>query len=462
MAQSYGSGFSQGVNTMLKLTNAVRKNRRADKEEADQKEFETIRDNGIDAAKTSRANDIQSGITTESTVNEGAFDQPDQYKVDGNTYTSEEDAQSAQADAQSIATMQGDGKEAAAPDIKETMGSRLELPKWQEKITVDGKEFGSQEEATAASAKNVGSEQDYFMEKAVPFMQEAYMKANKPDQAIQFGKWAQESKNQKKAEEWMGMRKAYSMGKYDVAGDYFKKTFNDAGGEQAKSMTPIMGKEGDFQGYSVVVAGEDGKERTIDYNPDMVESAFAASSPQAMMEYDYKTQTSETKSKVDAAAAAQEIAVKQVQAQQGHDYDIAKDNNATKNKITLAKVKEEIKTLEGSGKVKAFKVDLKAAGLSPKEADEMLKEYLPRVLGVSYASDSFNVQEARSKVVASLAKNPAFSHRSPEEQKTAVDEFMKLVAPDQKQVEDKQLGTPKPARSGLPTPKNKTKPLSRP
>lgn len=438
---SFGQGFAQGFSTSFGIINNVMDMRRRNKEYARQQENQAIMDKGLDVAKQTREQDISSQIERPDVLNEEAFNQPDKlYGVKGNQYATEEQALQAQQQERDIAAMQAPGGNIApeqlekqTPKIQESYDTRdMALPEWRDTYQVGDKQVASEAEARKLAEKNVGTEHDYFVDKAIPYFKEAYLRMGQPEKAMAFEKWAEDGKQKRQMRDWAAAFQDYQFGKYDEAANYFTKQFNETDGEQATKIIPVFDDQNNFTGYDATIKGEDGNERVVRYNPDMVEMGFMATSPEAMFENAYKNRQTELAAKSKAGEQQRKFA---------YDWKVAefKASNAKE----LAVFKSEIKRAEETGKIEKARKELKQAGMNDAKTQKMIEEYLPRIMGWSYSSDTFNEQEQRAKLLQSLAKDvPGFTRKPESEQRQMVESLMGIIKEPPQQTS--------PAQSGLP------------
>lgn len=453
---SFGQGFAQGFNTTFGIVNNVMDMRRRNKEYLRQEEHQAIMDKGLDVAKQTREQDISSQIERPDVLNEEAFNQPDKlYGVKGNQFATEEQALQSQQQERDIAAMQAPGGNIApeqlnqrTPNITESYDTRnMALPEWRDTYQVGDKQAASEAEARKIAETNVGSEHDYFVDKAIPYFKEAYLRMGQPEKAMAFEKWADDSKQKSRMKEWAAANQAYQLGKYDDTAKYFTKQFNESDGEKATKMIPVFDDNNNFAGYDATIKGEDGNERVVRYNPDMVEMGFMATSPEAMFENEYKKRQAEVDAKAKAGEQQRKFA---------YDWKIAefKASNAKE----LAIFKAEIKRAEETGKIEKARKELKQAGMSDAKTQEMIEEYLPRIMGWSYSSDTFNEQEQRAKLLQSLAKDvPGFTRKPESEQRQMVESLMGIIKEPPQQTNPAQGGLPASSqqpRSQIPIQQN--------
>jgi len=326
----------------------------------------------------------------------------------------------------------------AAPAAPQPVAAQGIVPP-QKRFTVKGVEggFDTREEALAAASKKAPSITDYFVQTAVPKMQEWYIANGDVENAEKLGQYI-ESKRGQAAVKSFGAAMQKLMFSNDVnggvqaLGDYYNKYIDDGVDFTKGEVMP------DGRINITVKRKNDGTETQMQLSKaEIVRMGMAHDPAQlfkmglAQVEASEKQAAEIAKERRGEAAeirkenrgAVRDIAKEeraaardQAKAAQQHDYDIEK-------LVTGEKLKEL-----GLGKAEKAKVQakidiLKENGLSP----DAIRELVPHMVGGDGYKKSTTPEEARRMLHTERVKDPMYSRKSAAEQKAIIDQDMSTI-----------------------------------
>lgn len=327
--------------------------------------------------------------------------------------------------------------------------SGMATPQKPTRFTVNGKGFGTREEALAYAKANAPDIMDFMHKTLVPKMQEAYLEQGDIEKAEAWGKWAKDRQNQKNMETWAKAYKSAQAGDMEGAANHvfeLYKGYDD--GVTPLSKETVKDKDGNVTGFNVRLKDDaTGEERTqfVDKRA-LTEMGLAALSPPQMFEQVYKRQQQADLLSAKAAIDAQndqrtfnkDVTLKNMEIKANKERDASKakadaDKQERQHGYKLGELvkKDDLEKAGYGAKKKAelqAEIDLaKENGATPEEIKAMVRH---KVIGTEYKKTT-DPSERKALVRSDLMKNdPTFPRAKPEEQEAKIATAMKQIYGD--------------------------------
>lgn len=289
----FASGFSDGVNMGTRLNGLIQEDRKQD-----------IRKQGVEQAKSARAAEI------DNLVSKGRVELAAANGIEG------------------------------PPNAEGVMPGQSPAASGFE-FNIGGKKYKDEGEARTAAGQQVGSEEDFFAKKAVPFFQQKFAESGDIDTAQKWGEWAEKRESKEYAKTWMNARTAMQDGDFETAAGHFSKLqdkFQDGVTQQGKPEV-MKNEQGDITGFKINLKNDaTGKEYQQVVTPElMMNKGLAMLSPVEAFKLEH-AQTAR------AAQARAEIAAKD------NDRKLDHDNRMTEKKLDSQLRNSEIGDAEKKGR----------------------------------------------------------------------------------------------------------------
>lgn len=421
MRASFGMGLMQGAMQGLQMYSAL-------KGLQNQSEIDATREQGMKDANEQR----QSAIN--GMISENAPMSAQQQGIDENV---------AQSYAVGDQGQQAQDQNTMKPVVN---GLPTDVPTY----SVNGKQFGTKEEATAEATKSAPSTLDFFMKNAVPKIQEKYLQQGDPEKANAWGEWAKQRKSQNLMLDWAGMKRESDLGNMEKASDYaFKLYKNYDDGHSPVSKEVVKNDAGEAIGFNVKLRNDSTGEETMQYidNKKIVDLGLAGLSPDKIFELSWTKQANKEKA-VDAEAMRQRERKEKL----SDTLTVEKyKGDREQNKIdaqSAAKLDEIrlTKALESSniGKKEQAKISSQVQVLKDNGySDDEIKDMIPAMVGASTHKKTTDPAERRAIIVSDLMKaDPFFSDKPKEEQEKKVQALMSLSEGSKAKPAQQQNNTP--------------------
>ncbi len=172
---------------------------------------------------------------------------------------------------------------------------------------VDGKEYGSEDQAKKVATDKVGTVMDYFYQNAAPQIADEYLKQGNMEKAEAWNTWIKDKNVQKGFKYGVKAFQAANMGQDNEAMDYLFKMYNQPGyfedGRKAKSWAPIKDKSGDVTGYAITVQSDDGSTSVLNVNKgeEFLQQVQLLADPKSVYEMGWGNIQAANQAKVDLA-----------------------------------------------------------------------------------------------------------------------------------------------------------------
>lgn len=271
--------------------------------------------------------------------------------------------------------------------------------------SVGGKSYASQEEATAAADKQVGSFMDYYMKTSVPKMQEHWLKTGQVDKAQALGKWMEDENVKKGAKAWAGAVRSFQTGDREGFKTNLMAAYNQAGyfddGMTATKIDDVKNDKGQLTGYAITFRDASGKETTQNYDgDDVARLGLNALSPTEVLSYGMDQLKQANAARADLAKEGR-----------GFQRDITKLGIQQQNTLEAQTNASQLRSAEEAEKQRA-------GGNSPKVRDanaivgalksrgyddKYIDSIYPKLLGVERSSKSDT--DRLDGYIAAMARN---------------------------------------------------------
>lgn len=271
--------------------------------------------------------------------------------------------------------------------------------------TVGGQNYKTQEEATAAADKQVGSFMEYYMKNSVPKMQEHWMKTGEIDKAQALSKWMEDENVKKGAKAWAGAVRSFQVGDREGFKKNLMAAYNQQGyfddGRTATKIDDVKNDKGQLTGYAITFRDASGKETTQNYDgEDVAKLGINALSPTEVLSYgmDQLKQANAAR----AAGAKEDRAFTRDVQKLGIQQQNTLEGQANQSQLRMAEEAEKRRTGGDSTKVRdanAIAGALKARGYD----DKYISAIYPQLLGVERGSKS--TTDRLDGYIDTMAKN---------------------------------------------------------
>lgn len=272
-------------------------------------------------------------------------------------------------------------------------------------FSVGGKTYKTQEEATAAADKQVGSFMDYYLKTSVPKMQEYWMKNGQIDKAQALTKWMEDENVKKGAKAWAGAVRAFQTGDREGFKTNLMAAYNQQGyfddGMTATKIDDVKNDKGQLTGYAITFRDANGKETTQNYDgDDVARLGLNALSPTEVLSYGMDQLKQANAARADLAKE-----------QRGFQRDVTKlgiqQQNTLEsqaNQSQLRQAEEAEKRRNGGDSTKVKDANAIAGALKTRGYDEKyINSVYPQLLGVERGSKS--TTDRLDGYIAALAKS---------------------------------------------------------
>lgn len=256
--------------------------------------------------------------------------------------------------------------------------------------SVGGKSYATQEEATAAADKQVGSFMDYYMKTSVPKMQEHWLKTGQVDKAQALGKWMEDENVKKGAKAWAGAVRSFQTGDREGFKNNLMAAYNQQGyfddGMTATKIDDVKNDKGQLTGYAITFRDASGKETTQNYDgDDVARLGLNALSPTEVLSYGMDQLKQANSARADLAKEGR-----------GFQRDISKLGiqqqntlEAQTNASQLRSAEEAEKRRSGGDSTKVRDANAIAGALKARGYDDKyISSIYPKLLGVERGAKS--------------------------------------------------------------------------
>lgn len=294
--------------------------------------------------------------------------------------------------------------------------------------TVGDKSFKTQEEATAAADKQVGSFMEYYLKTSVPKMQEHWMKTGDIDKAQALNKWMEDENVKKGAKAWAGAVRSFQLGDREGFKKNLMAAYNQQGyfddGMTATKIEDVKNDKGQLTGYAITFKDSTGKETTQNYDgDDVARLGLNALSPTEVLSYgmDQLKQANATRAELAKEGRTFQRDVTKLGIQQQNTLE------SQANQSQLRQAEEAEKRRNGGDSTKVKDANAIAGALKARGYDEKyISSIYPQLLGVERGSKS--VTDRLDGYVAALAKSDLdFAALPPAQQVKKAQEMMAEV-----------------------------------
>lgn len=297
---------------------------------------------------------------------------------------------------------------------------------------VEGKTYGTQEEARGAAEKTVGDLAEYYTKVAAPKVYQTLLEID-PEKAMAWQDWTEQQTTKQGMKHWANAVRAAGMGDFEGFGKNLMKAYNTHGysqdGVEATNWKTLKDDNGDITGAELTFKTRDGKEMTQTFNgtEDLMRTGSQFLSP----EQQFNVGWSEIQS-------ARKLAAENAQKIQGYQLQAAlADRRADanfQNQSALTSMREDRADARAQARIDA--ADRRGAKSNATQAkvdivreyygDDFVKQNLPSILGMK-AGKTQDAQALRLKLHQARMQDYTYQTADKNTREKILDDDMALI-----------------------------------